>query len=318
MPLKNPEKARNASGFGPFGGISPVVILAAAALIVFILLLIVAASFSGGLEGYASPSIAIIPIKGEISNSDDGALSGTLSANEAIGFIDEADKDPRVGAIFLDIDSPGGEIVASKQLAYKVHDAKKPVYAYINSVGASGGYYIAAASDYVMADEDSITGSIGVISILLNVQELMQKIGVKATVLKEGNLKDMGSPFKEPTADENAVFEKILSQAFNNFKRDVLSFRQGKLSPSMLDEIADGRVLTGRQAFDANLLDGLTTREKALQKSAELAGLKNPGHIQYGRRELSFSDLFFSAGKSFFSGAMSGAGAQANAQVSIR
>src|SRR3989344_1258916 len=133
----------------------------------------------------APSGIAIIPLKGEISNESSGSFSTVLSANEIIALIDEAENDPEVGAIFIDIDSPGGEVVASKQIARKIWEVKKPTYSYINSVGASGGYYVASATDYIMADEDSITGSIGVVSIILNIEGLLEKIGVKATVLQK-------------------------------------------------------------------------------------------------------------------------------------
>src|SRR3989338_2598957 len=171
----------------------------------FLLLLIIAVAilFPAAAGGaYKAQGVAIIPLKGEIKKEGGGAFAQTFTANEIISMIDEADKNPAVGAVFLDIDSPGGEVVASKQIAYKVHETKKPVYSYINSVGASGGYYAAAASDYIMADPDSITGSIGVISVMFNAEGLLEKLGLKATVLKEGGFKDTGSPFSELTAEK--------------------------------------------------------------------------------------------------------------------
>ncbi len=252
---------------------------------------------------FRAPGIAVIPIKGEISNSSSGV--GSPSATEIAGFIEDAENNPAVGAIFLDIDSPGGEVVASKQIVYQVRKASKPVYAYINSVGASGAYYIASASDYVMADEDSITGSIGAISIFFNFEELLEKIGVKANVIKQGDLKAIGSPFSELTDEEREILQTILKDVHEGFKQDVLEFRAGKISGAELERIADGRILSGRQALQSNLVDGLMTRDEALDRTAELSGIKEPVWISYEKQGFSFFDLIFSMGTAFGQGVSS-------------
>ncbi|VVC00412.1 Membrane-bound protease [uncultured archaeon] len=247
--------------------------------------------------------IAIIPLKGEISNDSAGSFSGQLTANDVVSLIDEAESDSGVGAILLDIDSPGGEAIASKQIVYRIRDSKKPVYSYINSTGASGAYYVAAATNHIMADPDSITGSIGVISMVPTFEGLMEKLGVKMNVLKEGAYKDIGSPYREMTDEDREIFQGVLSQIYSNFKADVLLFRQGKISGQSLESIADGRILTGKQALDKGLIDELVpSRKKAIQRAAELAGIKGPHEVHYGQREFSLMDLFFSAGQSFGSG----------------
>ena len=273
--------------------------------LVFIIIAMPSAEGSNALT-LTGNGIAIITLKGEITNESSGGFGSTAqTANGIVDLIDQAEKDSSIGAILLDIDSPGGEVVASKQIVYKIRASKKPIYSYINSVGASGAYYVAAATKYVMADEDSITGSIGGISIGYNLEGLLKKIGVEAEVLKVGKYKDMGSPYREMTQDENAILQEILEQAYRNFRANVLEFRKEKLTYSQLDSVADGRILTGRQAYNKGLVDELLTRQAAIDKAAELAGIKNPNNVQYGQTEFSVYDLFFSSGKSFGSGFVS-------------
>ncbi len=277
-------------------------------LVIFFVLIavlwLVASGAGSGSPLILRPSgIAIIPLKGEITNDVGSSFGAPLTANEIVEMIDEAEKSPDIGAILIDIDSPGGEAVASKQIVYRIREAKKPVYSYINSVGASGAYYVAASTAHIMADRDSITGSIGVISVIPNVEELLGKIGVKVNVLKEGEHKDLGSPFREMTPEDKAIFQSVLNQIYSDFKADVLAFRDGKLSRQQLEEIADGRILSGKQAFYAMLVDELvSSRKKAISRAAQLAGIERPHEVPYGKREFTFSDILFSAGDSFGSG----------------
>lgn len=284
------------------------IIAAGALLALGLLSVLLLALFSGGsnngiaLDGKPG-GIAIIPLKGEISNDGGGSFGGPLTADEIVEMIDDAEKNSDVGAILMDIDSPGGEVIASKQIVYRIRDSKKPVYSYISSTGASGAYYVAASTSHIMADRDSITGSIGVISVVPNVEGLLEKIGVKMNVLKKGEHKDIGSPFKEMTESDRAIFQSVLTQIFENFKQDVFTFRSGKITRASLERIADGRILSGKQAYDTGLVDELVlTRAKAVSRAGELAGINDPHEVPYGVREFGFSDLLFSAGESFGSG----------------
>ncbi|MBU2477192.1 S49 family peptidase, partial [Candidatus Micrarchaeota archaeon] len=188
-------------------------------LVFFAVIISLAFSSFIPLEG----EIAVIPIKGEIVSSSD-SFSYSMTSNEIASKIKEADEDPLIKAIFLDIDSGGGSVVATKEIVYAVREAKKPVVSYIGEVGASGAYYVAAASDLIIADEDSLTGSIGVISMTANLEGLMEKLGIKMQVLKEGEFKDMGSPFKELTPEEEQLLNEIILQASANFKNNILEF----------------------------------------------------------------------------------------------
>jgi len=269
-------------------------------ILAFILFVLFSVGLSAG-SFLPGQQVAIIPLKGEISNSID-VFDSALSADEIVKLIDEADSNPSVGAILIDIDSPGGEVIASKQIVYKLREVEKPTFSYIGSLGASGAYYVAAATDYIMLDEDSITGSIGVISIFTNFTELLEKVGIGVIVLKEGKFKDMGSPFKDLTEEEREIMQSILNQVYNGFRDDVLEFRQGKISSSELDSVADGRILSGKQAYEKNLVDELIQKDKVRERIGELAGLDNPVFVTYYKETPSLYEFIFSSGRAFGSG----------------
>ncbi len=216
-----------------------------------------------------TPKVGVIYIRGEIAVDDSsGFLSTTHSSREIVKLIKEADNDPSVKVILLDINSPGGSVVGSKEIAYAVRDCKKPVVAYISELGASGAYYIAAASDLVVADEDSLTGSIGTVMILENYHELLKNLGINFTVLKKGKYKDMANPFEANlTSEEKEMLQSILDDAYSHFIRDLKEFRGGKIDLS----VADGRIMTGEQARQHGLVDELGTREYAIKRAWELA-----------------------------------------------
>jgi protease-4 len=246
--------------------------------------------------------IAVIPIKGDIVSSSD-SFSYSMTSAEIASKIKEADSDPLIKAIFLDIDSGGGSVVATKEIVYAVRETKKPVVAYIGEIGASGAYYVAAASDLIIADEDSLTGSIGVISMTANLEGLMEKLGIKMQVLKQGEFKDMGSPFKELTSEEEQLLNDIILQASVNFKNNILEFRKDKIYPEEFNKIADGRIMTGTQAKEIGLIDLTGSRNFAIKKTAELAGIKGePVLKEFSSSQEDFFSLLSSAGYSFGSG----------------
>ncbi len=252
-------------------------------------------------------TVLVIPLQGTISSGSDSSYSQSLSTQEIVDSLKDADENPSVAAILLDIESPGGSIVATKQIVAQIREAKKPVVVWIGELGASGAYYAAAASDFVIADSDSITGSIGVISMFLNLEGLLEKIGVKAKIVKEGKFKAIGSPFQEMTPEEEKLLQVLLHDAFLNFKKDIRDFRGNKLDSRQFDEITDGRILSGSQALKAGLIDGLGTREQAIQKAAEMGGISGKPIIKSVSRPFpSLLDLFLRAGLSFGKGIQSG------------
>jgi protease-4 len=248
-------------------------------------------------------NVAWIPIQGEIVSNGG---SGTVNDQVVVDALQRAADDSTIDAIFLDIDSPGGSVVASKQIVAQIRQIDKPVVAWIGELGASGAYYIAASSDYIIADGDSITGSIGVISILPNFTGLMEKLGVQMDSIKTGELKDVGSPYNILTDEEKAVFQGLVDEAFTSFVNDLRSFREERLVETKFDGVLDGRIVSGRQALDIGLIDQVGTRQEALLKVSELAGFEGkPALIPFIEEEFSLSDLFFSSGAQFGKGFVS-------------
>ena len=157
-----------------------IVLLAA---LFFLLFLAFAQTDFGGFE----KKLAVIPVKGGIV-MDSTDFSQSVGALELVKQIDDAETDLAISAIFFDIDSGGGEIVATHQVVEKIRETKKPTISYIGSVGASGAYYIAAATDYVIADPFSVTGSIGALWMLPNIKKLLDDFGVRMDVVRSGDL----------------------------------------------------------------------------------------------------------------------------------
>ncbi|HLC36512.1 MAG TPA: signal peptide peptidase SppA [archaeon] len=288
-------------------------------IVLILIALSVLASFYFPFDSSAKMkgNIASIPVKGEIIlDGEASVLGSSFGVQRIIDDITAAESDPGIDAIVLEINSPGGSVYASKKVVDEILKAEKPVVAYITEIGASGGYYIAAASDEIYADEDSITGSIGVISVLMNFEGLFEKLGLKANVFKEGEFKDIGSPFREMTEEEKALFQEILAQAFNNFKKDLRDFRGSRLDLIKFDEIADGRIMTGQQALEVGLIDQTGSIDSAYSRASFLAG-KDPDKYDvwyYGKIEFSFFDLFAKAGSAFGNGLKQSLKAETNLQ----
>ncbi len=300
-------------------------VLGLAFLLVFYVVAFLVASFTttssttgesrGNFFSLSGGDIALIPIHGEISSL---TSSSSIGYQDVINALEAADNDSSISVIFLDIDSPGGSVVASKQIVSKIIEVEKPIVSWIGEAGASGGYYIASATDYVMADEDSITGSIGVISIQPNLTELLEKIGVRMETIKTGELKDIGSPYNEFTEEERSVLQTIIEEAFTSFVNDVKTFREGKLNATLFEDVLDGRILSGRQAKAIGLIDETGTRAFAIKKAAELGGIKGTPTIQlFFEREVTLRELLFGAGASIGEGIVSSLNQKAESNTSI-
>lgn len=270
-------------------------------VIAFIVLALVLSLAFLGVPGLGK-QLAVIPVKGTITMEGDD-FSGSFGALELVEKIEEAENDPSVAAIFFDIDSPGGEIVATHQVVEKIRETKKPSIAYIGSVGASGGYYIAAATDHVIADPFSVTGSIGAIWMIPNIKELLDDFGVTFNVVRSGDLKALPNPFEEMTAEQKALLEQMVKESFEQFKSDIELFRKDKIVEPEFETITDGRIISGKQALELNLVDELLTRDKAILRAGEIAGIKGkPVLKEFNQKNVSFFDLLTASGKAFASG----------------
>jgi protease-4 len=220
--------------------------------------------------------IAIVEIQGIITQS-----SGIIEQ------IHEHLEDDDVKAIILRIDSPGGGVGPSQEIhreILKVKEKKKIVTS-MGSVAASGGYYIACASDLIVANPGTITGSIGVIMEFTNIEELFKKIGIKGVVVKSGELKDIGSPFREMTPEEKRILQEVIDNVHQQFIGAVAEGR--KLDRSKVTQIADGRIMTGEQAKQLGLVDQIGNLDDAIDATAKLVGIEGKPNIVYPKKKFS-------------------------------
>ena len=238
------------------------------------------------LAALGKERIALVRIEGPI-------LDSRLTVDELEAYA----QDPLIKAIVLRIDSPGGGVAASQEIYNAVKrvrtEKQKTVVASMGTVAASGGYYIAVASDRILANPGTLTGSIGVIMQLANFEELMDKIGVKNFVIKSGRYKDVGSPFRMMGEEERNLLQSVMDDAHRQFIEVVAEGRA--LDVADVETLADGRVLTGQQAKDVLLVDELGDLKDAVRLAAEMTGLKGTPPVVETPRQFSIRDWFFGA-----------------------
>jgi protease IV len=251
-------------------------------------------------ERIVTDGIAIIPIHGEISiegSSITPFIAQGASSTRIVEDIKKANENSGIKAIILDINSPGGAVVASREIATAVKSSDKPIIALIREVGASGAYWIASASDKVVADELSITGSVGVIASYVEFAKFLERYDLKYQRLVAGELKDTASPFKELTPQERILFQKKLDLIHEVFLEDVT--RNRNLAPEQVAEIRKGTFYLGREALDLNLVDSLGNKDTAINLAKELAGIKDGSVVEYKEKKSVF-DLFRETFSSLF------------------
>ncbi len=228
-------------------------------------------SLGSGLGG--SKCVGVVPLEGEIV-SEKGFAAGQISSADVVAAVEEANGNAEVSALLLEINSGGGSAVASKEIYDALAESEKPVVAYIGEIGASGAYYAASATDYVVANPNSITGSIGARATILNYEELFNKLGLRQENIKTGELKDIGEGYRNLTGKERGLLQALLNETFENFRDDVKKGREGKLNNGLFNELLDARVLSAKQSLKAGLVDEIGSRKKALEKAAGLGKIK--------------------------------------------
>ncbi len=202
-------------------------------------------------------------------------ISGVIiSSKKAIEQIKTFRDTPSIKAIVLRIDSPGGGVGPSQEIYREVMKTRKTkkVVASLGSVAASGGYYAASASDGIVANPGTITGSIGVIMEYANFQKIMEKIGLTPVIIKSGEFKDMGSPVRELSTKERAILQGVADEIHQQFVRDVATGR--RIQQDRISKLADGRIYTGEKAVDLHMVDRLGNLDDAVNWAGELAGVK--------------------------------------------
>jgi protease-4 len=227
------------------------------------------------------PRVAMVELEGLIAETDD--LVRELRHHR---------DNPAVRAVVIRINSPGGVVGPTQEVhdaLLRVRQAGKPVVASLGSVAASGGYYVAVAADRIYANPGSLTGSIGVIMQMANLDALMKKVGVDYVVVKAGQFKDLGNFSRPLTPEERRVIQSLLDDVHGQFIEAVAKGR--KLDRSAVVQFADGRVFSGTQALGLKMVDALGGLEEAIDAAAKLAKLPTPPPVERPRRRFSLIDL---------------------------
>lgn len=252
--------------------------------------------FLGGISLLFSAIVSRSP-QGDIFSKKEGVgiieLTGLIVTSEKVlKNLTSFRNNPNIKSIILRIESPGGSVGAAQEIFQDVKRTNevKPVVASMGSMGASGGYYAALGATKIIANPGTMTGSIGVIVKFPNLEGLFEKIGYKSEVIKSGAMKDVGASNRPITDQERALMQGLIDNVFNQFVQAVAESRD--MPEETVRELADGRIFSGEQAFEAGLIDGLGNFTDAVTMAAELGGLdpKQPKLI-YPQEERRFSLL---------------------------
>ena len=285
-PPPPPRKSR--AGMFFFGALSGCLIV----VVGFVVLAMIAMTGDDSTEfTFAAEKVAIVPIEGEI-----------IDARDTLELLHRYARNDTIKAVVVRINSPGGAIAPSQEIysaIRRIREDGKPVIASLDSVAASGGYYIASACDPIVANSGTITGSIGVILQWFDMKELVSWAKLKPNTITSGALKDAGSPYRELSEAERQYFQSIVTQLHTQFVRDVAQGRGKKIASDQLARIADGRIFTGEQALALQLVDRIGTIDDAVRAAGEAGGIKGePARVWPRRREANLIDLLTEDGAS--------------------
>ena len=231
--------------------------------------------FSGETFSLSSgEKIGIIYVKGMI-----------IDSKNVTDQINRYAEDGRIKAVVIRVDSPGGGVAASQEIydAVLALKKRKKVIVSMGSVAASGGYYIACGADKILANPGTVTGSIGAIMHFTNLEGTLKKVGLKSSAVKSGRYKDIGSPFRNMSADEKGLLQGVIDDIYDQFLEVVSTSRN--IPKDQLKRIADGRIFTGRQALKLGLVDSLGDQEAAIKLAAKIAGLKGKPEVIYPKEK---------------------------------
>ncbi len=248
--------------------------------VIFVIVVLISLMMTFSRTVPLGEKVAIVRVTGVIIDSD-----------RVIKELKEYSKDRSVKAIVLRVDSPGGAVAPSQEIYEEILRIKKnkKVVVSMGSVAASGGYYISAPADRIVANSGTLTGSIGVIMEIPNVRGLMEKVGIKTEVVKSGKHKDMASVFKSMTPEERKILQAVLDDVHEQFIRAVSEARGMKFED--VKKLADGRVFTGRRAKELGLVDELGNLHDAVMLAGTLSGISGEPAVVEKKEKFGFFDL---------------------------
>ena len=228
-----------------------------------------------------SDRIVIIVMRGLISSSIPGAASDNM-VDDLRMALQQARDDDRVKGVVLEVDSPGGEVTASDMIYNAVVKtrARKPVVVYMDSLAASGGYYVSCGGKYLMANETTITGSIGVIIQTLNYEQLFNKMGLASVVFKSGKFKDLLNGARPMTPEEREFVQNFVMKTYDKFL-GIVAKERNLPADGLRNSIADGRIFSGKEALENKLIDGVGQIEDAYAKAKQLSGAPEAAVVRY-------------------------------------
>ena len=247
-----------------------IVIISGISLGLFLIIsIVVAVLMFGDPEMLPGDKVAVIEIAGAIYSSE-----------SVIKQLHRYENNASVKAIVLRMNSPGGGVAAVQEIYREITRSKKKFVVSMGSTAASGAYYIACAADQVFANPGTLTGSIGVIMQFPKYGGLMKKLGIDREVIKSGEYKDAGSPYRELTPEERELFQETIDDVYQQFLDAIIEGRQDRgLTREQLEKVADGRIMSGRQALDKNLVDKLGDLNDAIEYAGQLGGIEGKPRV---------------------------------------
>jgi protease-4 len=233
-------------------------------------------------RGRGTGKVVLIEMRGLISSSLPGNVGETM-VDDMRTALQQAREDDRVKAVILEIDSPGGEVTASDEIYNAVVKtrARKPVVIYMDTLAASGGYYVSCGGRYLMANETTITGSIGVIIQTLNYEQLFNKIGLASVVFKSGKFKDILNGARPMTPEEKDYIQNFVMKTYDKFL-GIVAKERNIPAETLRNGIADGRIMSGKDAVENKLIDATGQIEDAYAKARELGNVPGGMIVRYG------------------------------------
>lgn len=247
------------------------------------------AALGASVEG-GGDAVALVEVEGIIASGDAADYaSGMALTGQVIGDIEQALADDSIRAIVLYVNSPGGTVVASAEMYETLVECSKPIVTSMGEVAASGGYYIACGTEYIMAHPATIVGSIGVIAQYRNAEELLDKLGIQTQVIKSGARKDHGGWHRPLSPDEVAMHQVMIDQAYDDFVDVVVKGRE--MDEDRVRELADGSVYSGHQAVAHRLVDASGNLDDAIATAAQMGGIEGEPRIVRYPHEPSFFDV---------------------------